>query len=115
MSLDLAAVTFDCDDPQQVAAFWKEALGRTIDDGASAFFVSLSGGPGAPKLFFIKVPEPKTVKNRVHLDLHTADRAVEVDRLLALGATRVADHEEHGIVWTTLRDVEGNEFCVAAD
>lgn len=115
MSLDLAAVTFDCDDPQQVAAFWKEALGRTIDDGASAFFVSLSGGPGAPKLFFIKVPEPKTVKNRVHICLRPTDRHrdEEIERILGLGATLVNDlRDGPDKGWAVLADPEGNEFCV---
>ncbi len=59
------------------------------------------------------MPEHKQVKNRAHFDLHTEDRAAEVERLLGLGATRVDDYDEHGAVWTTLRDVEGNEFCVA--
>jgi hypothetical protein len=114
MSLQLATVTFDCDNPQRVSEFWAKALDRTVDEGASEFFISLSAGPKDPKMFFIKVPEGKAVKNRVHVDLHADDRAVEVERLLGLGATKVGDYDEYGATWTTLRDVEGNEFCVAS-
>ena len=67
-----------------------------------------------PTMMFIGVPEPRTVKNRVHLDLVTSDREAEVERLVGLGATRLADHDEWGHVWTTLADPAGNEFCVAA-
>ena len=66
-------------------------------------------------MLFIEVPEPKTVKNRLHLDLVPVDRprAAEVARLTALGATLVADHRRpDGTGWVTLADPEGNEFCV---
>jgi predicted enzyme related to lactoylglutathione lyase len=73
------------------------------------------GPDGQPNLLFIKVPEGKTVKNRVHLDLmptqHTRDQ--EVARLLQLGATMVADRRRpDGTGWVVLADPEGNEFCV---
>jgi Glyoxalase-like domain len=115
MTLQLGNVTFDCDDPTRVATFWAAALGRPVADGASEFFVALTGGTpeGSPTMFFIRVPEGKTVKNRVHLDLTADDRNAEVARLVALGATKVADHDEWGHTWTVLTDVEGNEFCVA--
>lgn len=62
----------------------------------------------------MKVPEPKVVKNRVHLDLHVADMAAEVKRLLGLGATRIGmGEDEDGDVWAVMADPEGNEFCVA--
>jgi hypothetical protein len=57
--------------------------------------------------------EPKTVKNRVHVDLETDDREKETARLLELGATRGADHDEYGQSWTVMADPEGNEFCIA--
>ena len=60
-----------------------------------------------------RVPEPKTAKNRMHLDLTAPDPEAEVARLVELGATRVADMEEWGDQWTVLQDPEGNEFCVA--
>ena len=114
VTITLGNVTIDCDDPQKVASFWSAALGRPVDDGASEFFVSIGREDSSQTgWFFIKVPEPKQVKNRAHFDLHTDDREAEVERLLGLGATRVGDYDEHGAVWTTLRDVEGNEFCVA--
>ena len=62
---------------------------------------------------FAKVPERKVAKNRMHLDLASPDHEAEVARLVALGATRVADMEEWGYEWTVLQDPEGNEFCVA--
>ena len=62
---------------------------------------------------FAKVPEPKTAKNRMHLDVATTDVEAEVARLLELGATRVRDVDEWGYVWTVMQDPEGNEFCVA--
>ena len=114
MTISLRNVTIDCDDPPKVASFWSAALGRPVDDGASEFFVSIGQADESQTgWFFIKVPEHKQVKNRAHFDLHTDDREAEVERLLGLGATKVGDYDEHGAVWTTLRDVEGNEFCVA--
>ncbi len=59
------------------------------------------------------VPEPKSGKNRVHVDLMAADRRAEVARLQGLGATVVDEYDEWGVQWTVLSDVEGNEFCVA--
>jgi predicted enzyme related to lactoylglutathione lyase len=114
MTIQLHNVTLDGTDPLRVAAFWSDALGRPIDDGGSDGFVSIGIGDGTQTgWFFIKVPEGKTVKNRAHFDLHAEDRDAEVARLLALGATKVGEYDEYGTRWTTLRDVEGNEFCVA--
>jgi len=114
MTIQLHNVTLDCADPQRVAAFWSEALGRPIDDGASDGFVSIGMNDRAqPGWFFIKVPEGKTVKNRAHFVLQADDRETEVTRLLGLGATKVGEYDEYGERWTTLQDVEGNEFCVA--
>jgi predicted enzyme related to lactoylglutathione lyase len=115
MTLRLGNVTMDCDDTLQLAAFWSAALDRPIDDEQSESFATI-GREDASQTgwFFIKVPEGKAVKNRVHVDLHADDREAEVARLVALGATRLSDHDEWGAVWTTLADPEGNEFCVAA-
>jgi predicted enzyme related to lactoylglutathione lyase len=119
MTLAVHAITFDCADAERVAAFWAAALHRTVDrtdQGPSAAFASIGltdGAPGSPAMMFIQVPEPRTVKNRVHLDLATPDLESEVERLLALGATRIHDKDEWGVRWTTLADPEGNEFCVA--
>jgi hypothetical protein len=114
MTLALANVTLDCADPTIVARFWSAALDRPIDEGSSESFASIGmADESRPAWFFIKVPEAKSAKNRVHVDLRADDREAEVDRLVALGARRLYDHEEQGLRWTTLADVEANEFCVA--
>ena len=69
-------------------------------------------GSVGPGFMFIKVPEPKTAKNRMHIDLGTADLDVEVDRVLGLGATLKGRYDEWGIQWATLLDPEDNEFCI---
>lgn len=69
--------------------------------------------PGAAAWLFAKVPEPRRAKNRARPDLVAQDRPAEVARLVELGATVLDEHDEFGIQWTVLRDVEGNEFCVA--
>jgi len=111
-------ITFDCaDDPYQVALFWSELLGRPVSDDdkpgdPEALIADPDGGPG---LLFVRVPEGKTAKNRVHFDLepHGRTRAEEVGRALSLGATLVADHTRpDGRGWVTLADPFGNEFCV---
>lgn len=108
-------MTFDCADAYRLGSFWAEALGASLSD---------EDKPGDPEalvqsegvaLLFVTVPEAKTVKNRVHLDLQPQDRTrdEEVERLLALGATLVGDHRRpDGTGWVTLADLEGNEFCV---
>jgi len=67
-----------------------------------------------PRLAFHQVPEPKTVKNRVHLDLIATEFEAETDRLVGLGAQRVGAIEQNGTRWTRFRDVEGNEFDLIA-
>ncbi|MFH8367609.1 VOC family protein [Streptomyces sp. NPDC018031] len=108
-------ITVDCADPYALAGFWSGVLDAPISDedqpGDDEVLVT---APGAG-LLFIRVPEKKTVKNRVHLDLQPQERSrdEEVDRVLALGATLVADHRRpDGSGWVTLADPEGNEFCV---
>ncbi|MBM4791865.1 VOC family protein [Streptomyces sioyaensis] len=107
--------TIDCTDAYRLAGFWAQVLGGTLaeDDrpGDPEATVTTAGGA----LLFLTVPEAKTVKNRVHLDLQPQDRSrdEEVERLLALGATLVADHRRaDGTGWAILADIEGNEFCV---
>jgi hypothetical protein len=115
----IIVTTFDCHDTQRLANFWAVALGYVIDErkGPDCFEISHPAGVGHG-LQFIKVPENKAVKNRLHLDLLAAGSiAREVDRLIAAGATAVEQHEHPpGFVepweWTVLLDPEGNEFCV---
>ncbi|MDQ6838769.1 MAG: VOC family protein [Actinomycetota bacterium] len=115
MTLELAHVTFDCADPQRVAGFWAAALGRPADPGGNRYFVFIGPDPSTPggaAWFFIWVPEAKSTKNRLHVDLRASDRQGEVARLQLLGASLGAQHDEHGARWTVMSDVEGNEFCV---
>jgi hypothetical protein len=119
MAAHIRSVTFDCVDPYRLANFWSQVTGYGEDpnnpnapDDPEAVIVAPHGGPG---LLFIPVPESKTIKNRVHLDLAPADRTrdEEIARLLTIGATLVADHRrDDGTGWVVLADPEGNEFCV---
>jgi predicted enzyme related to lactoylglutathione lyase len=117
MSSTLFAVSFDASDAQTVASFWAAALGRTVADGASGDNAAVSADPAIPgsRISFHRVPEGKTVKNRVHFDLITTDFDVEVDRLIGLGATKLNEiKKDGGAHWATLADPEGNEFDVIA-
>ena len=126
MTVRIASVTFDCADALTVGRFWSAALGRPLDPNASSDHASIGfagrrdtvgwasvEGDNDPTWMFAKVPEPKTAKNRMHLDLMSPDPEVEVAHLIELGATRVADMNEYGYKWTVMADPEGNEFCVA--
>lgn len=117
MSMSLHAVTFDCTNATDLAQFWSDVLGRPVDGNPSEEFAAISPSgesPAEPCWMFIKVPEPKRTKNRVHVDLVSANWKAEVDRVIALGATRIGDFGEGGSTWTTLADLEGNEFDIAA-
>jgi uncharacterized protein (TIGR03086 family) len=111
----LNEIVVDCADPDRVAAFWAAVLGWEPRREAGYVWMSASGDPadGGLILAFVPVPEPKTVKNRVHIDLATTgcDQSEEVERLLALGASRV-DIGQGDVPWVVLADPEGNEFCV---
>jgi hypothetical protein len=108
MGLTFFTVVFDADDPQRAAQFWAAALERDIVES----YPEWAWLSGEPRIDFMKVPEGKTVKNRVHLDWYAADREAEIDRLIGLGATRLQDVKNEDFEWTTLADGEGNEFCV---
>ena len=113
-------ITFDCSDPERVAAFWAEVLGYEVQHGVVA---ADPAGVG-PRLYFQRVPEGKVVKNRVHLDVRVGTGLVgeqrlaaleaEAVRLEALGATRgtllLADDVNESC--QIMHDVEGNEFCL---
>lgn len=111
--LAIANVTFDCADATELAGFWSAALDRPVDAGANAYFATIGSAEPGPTLMFLMVGEPKTAKNRCHLDLLAGDRAAECERLVDLGAEHIADHDAYGRRWTVLRDPSGNEFCVA--
>ncbi|MDQ3660277.1 MAG: VOC family protein [Actinomycetota bacterium] len=108
-------IAIDCHDPRALARFWAEALGYTAleDDDEEAMIVPPAPTPG-PRFLFLKVPEDKTVKNRIHLDLRSDDQEAEVERLISLGAER-ADIGQGEVSWVVLADPEGNEFCILRD
>lgn len=116
MTLTLQMINVDCTDVAAQAGFWSQALGVPVDENDGNAFMRTVGydRPTLPRMMFLAVPEGKTAKNRMHLDLVADDRAAEVSRLVALGATELRDHDEWGIQWTVLTDPEGNEFCVAS-
>jgi hypothetical protein len=128
MALRWYSVVIDTPDPRGLAAWWREAIEWQVvfdsDDEVVLVPGYLRGEEEVremtwermpPGLVFVRVPEPKTVKNRLHLDLapHTSqDRDAEIARLEALGATRVDVGQTTAATWTVLADPEGNEFCV---
>ena len=122
MTLRIRLITFDCADPYLLAGFWSQVTGYQEDPENSNHPEDPEGAllapDGSATLLFIKVPEGKVVKNRVHLDLAPPDSAPEtrdreVERVLALGATLVEDHRRPDRTgWVTLADPEGNEFCI---
>lgn len=114
MSLQVEHVTIDCTDPQSLAAFWAEAVGGKIRDDWGDFVTVEATAVGIAHVAFQRVPEPRVGKNRMHIDFRTPDQRGEVDRLVALGATVVAEHDIGVLTWTVLQDPEGNEFCVGA-
>jgi hypothetical protein len=111
MTSKFTELVIDCHDPHAIGVFWSEVLGYRIDeeDDEGCFLK----GEHAPGLLFQKVPEGKTVKNRLHIDVNATDRSQEeeVERLVGLGAKRV-DIGQGEQTWVVLADPEGNEFCV---
>ncbi len=106
----IKSVSFDAVDALALARFWAAVFGSDVDEESTAdkAFVEAAGW-GGPNIWFIRVPEPKVAKNRMHFDLRAPGAAAdEVSRLVKLGATVVRSHPRH----TVMRDPEGNEFCV---
>jgi predicted enzyme related to lactoylglutathione lyase len=109
----LLGISFGTHDAAMVAQFWAAAPGRQLAEGADTHNAVLLPGDittTGPRLAFRQVPEGKTVKNRVHLDLTATDLDSETGRLQRLGATIVRDVAENGNHWITLADPVGNEF-----
>jgi hypothetical protein len=124
MTSKFTELAIDCADPNRLARFWCSVLDYEVqseDDGivsiGSPLFPEDKNpvGPVPPALTFARVPEAKTVKNRLHMDVNPTDREQdeEVRRLLDLGARR-ADVGQRDVSWVVLADPEGNEFCVLA-
>ncbi len=117
VTLRWQCVCVDSTDPGRPAAFWAQALGwrRTYDTPDEVVLEPPEGSPEdgvAPDLLFLRVPEQKAGKNRLHLDLRPDDQAAEVARLEALGARRVGVGQGDEVSWVVLADPDGNEFCV---
>jgi hypothetical protein len=116
MNIRIQCLCIDSAHPSKSADFWEAALGwrRTHDSDAEVVLEPPAGSPEdgvAPDILFLKVPEAKMVKNRLHLDLRPLDQAAEVARLEALGARRV-DIGQGDVSWVTMADPDGNEFDV---
>jgi len=110
MACFIKTLTFDAADALALATFWAMVLGSDVDEDSTAdkAFVEAAGW-GGPNIWFIRVPEAKTAKNRLHIDLRAPGSvADEVVRLERLGATVVEERGHH----TVMQDPEGNEFCV---
>jgi predicted enzyme related to lactoylglutathione lyase len=107
-------LVLDCADPGRLAVFWAPALDYVDLGSAGAYAVLVPNGRPGPKLLLQQVPEPKTTKNRMHLDIETPDIEAEAARLERLGARRARPGaiQEHGSTWILMTDPEGNEFCV---
>lgn len=114
MPAQVLCVTFDCHDVARVATFWKAALGYVDEEPEEEGWAEIADPMGiGPVLVFGPVPEPKVVKNRVHLDLRPETTlAAEVERLITLGANVVEARGHDTWNWTVMLDPEGNEFCV---
>ncbi len=109
----LAVLAIDAVQPRAVADFWCAVLGWQVVEGDDG--VSIASSEGAwPTIDVVPVPEGKTVKNRLHLDLRADGLSTdqELDRLLALGARRVDVGQRPDVSWVVLADPEGNEFCL---
>jgi Glyoxalase-like domain len=128
MTSKFTELAIDCADPSGLARFWCSVLDYQVQghdevEGTITIGSPLAAngknrpGPVPPTLTFARVPEGKTVKNRVHLDINPTDREQdeEVRRLLELGARHARVGQTGEESWVTLADPEGNEFCVLAD
>ncbi len=114
MACRFTELIVDASDPESLAQFWADVLagevGESREDGAWL----KPPASAIPLIVFVPVPEAKSVKNRVHIDVSPTDRTrdEEVERLLALGATRADVGQGDDVSWVVLADPEGNEFCV---
>jgi hypothetical protein len=117
MTIRIQNVSVDCVDPSRLAQFWADALGWrvTFDEGDEVIIEPPAGSREdgvVPDIVFLKVPDERVVKNRLHLDLRPSDQKAEVQRLIDLGATPVDIGQPSDCTWVVLEDPEGNVFCV---
>ena len=116
MGIRIQCVVVDAHDCERVARFWSSVLGWrvTYESDREWAIEPPEGSPAvdvAPDILFVKVPDEKVVKNRLHFDLRPENQDEEVRRIIELGATR-ADIGQSDVSWVVLADPEGNEFCV---
>lgn len=104
----LSNIVIDVDDLEKGAQFWSQALGLAIEDRSEEGYISLEEGPYPISIGIQRVPEPKSAKSRVHLDIRSDDQEAEIQRLEKLGARRVKQIE----TWWWMEDPFGNEFCI---
>jgi hypothetical protein len=117
MAIRVQCISFDAHDPAAQGRWWAEALGwrLTHEEDDEVVLEPPAGSPEdgvAADILFLRVPESKTIKNRVHLDLRPDDQAAEVARFEALGARRVDIGQGDDHSWVVLADPEGNELCI---
>jgi predicted enzyme related to lactoylglutathione lyase len=112
MPSDWYTIVIDAHDVAGLADFWRQVLDYVVLYQADDEVVIGKDDQTEPGLVFVPVPEDKTVKNRLHIDLKPDDRDAEVERIVALGATRVEVGQGPEVSWVVLADPEGNEFCV---
>ncbi|MGA5703395.1 VOC family protein [Peterkaempfera bronchialis] len=118
MNPRIRTITFDCTgDPHDLGLFWSRLLGRPLapDDKPGDPEALIADPEGGPALLFLRVPEGKTAKNRLHFDLQPCGRtrAEEVERAVSLGARLLEDFTRpDGTGWVVLADPEGHEFCM---
>lgn len=111
MSLEWEQTIIDARDPVALGRWWQEALGWVVVNDDPDEFEIRPAADRFPGLLFARVPEAKSVKNRLHLDFRPRDQGAEVERMLRLGATP-ADVGQEDESWVVLADPEGNEFCI---
>jgi catechol 2,3-dioxygenase-like lactoylglutathione lyase family enzyme len=112
MAVRWYSIVVDSRDPATLARWWAEVLGFDIVFEAAGEVAVAKGPDTYPGLVFVDVPDAKSVKNRLHIDLAPDDRDAEVERLIALGARHVDVGQGDDKTWVVLADPEGNEFCV---
>ena len=111
MTSKIYTVSIDCADPASLARFWASVLDYKVEyEDDDEVVIEPSDGDGSA-LSFLKVPDAKRGKNRLHFDLNPDDQQAEVQRLLDLGASKI-DIGQGDTAWVVMADPEGNEFCV---
>ena len=112
VSLKIASIVLDTPNAVQSANFWAAALNWQVSDWSHPGEAAVRNPNGGSGLYFMQVPEGKTIKNRLHLDLEPeGSTRGEIERLIGLGASEVRSFESH----TVMQDPDGNEFCVTGD